>query len=344
MPKVAIVILNWNGKKYLEKFLPILQEKTKGDFEIIIADNDSKDESITYLVNQHPELRIIKLDNNYGFTGGYNRALAQIDATYYVILNSDIEVTDNWLEPLIEFLDKNENVGACMPKIKSWNQPEMFEYAGASGGFIDKYGYPFCRGRILDNLEKDNNQYQDIIDIFWATGACLIIRSKLFHELDGFDDDFFAHMEEIDLCWRLKNKGSRIVVVPASQVYHVGGGTLPNNNPFKLYLNYRNNLYLLYKNLPKGKLTSTIIVRIMLDIVSAFLYLLQGKVNFFAAVIKAHKHFFKHRKKLQKERKEQLKNGCINTSIHPEVYKKSIILSYFIKGKKDFKSLDFPLH
>jgi len=337
MVKTAVVILNWNGKNFLEQFLPALTRFTNfPDTEIIIADNFSTDDSIDFLHQNYPSLKIIKLDKNYGFTGGYNRALKKVDAKYYVLINSDIEVTKNWLIPLVEVMDGNDKIAAIQPKIKAYYQKNHFEYAGASGGFIDKLGYPFCRGRILDTLEKDTGQYNDEREIFWATGACMMIRAELFHHFGGFDDDFFAHMEEIDLCWRLKNSGYKILVQPQSEVFHVGGGTLPIS-PFKLYLNYRNNLFLLYKNLPKGKLFPTIFKRMVLDGLSAFIYLLKLSFRNFTAVFKAHLHFYQSLKKLRLKRKELLLHRSNNN--HKEILKGSIVIKYFFRSKKFFSQI-----
>lgn len=339
MIKTAVVILNWNGTHFLEKFLPTLVRYTNDrDSEIIIADNDSKDNSIEFLKENYPSIRTIIFDKNYGFTGGYNKALKQIKAQYYVLLNSDIEVTENWLTPLIDLMDSDKNIAACQPKIKSYEQKEYFEYAGAAGGFIDKYGYPFCRGRILGTLEKDHSQYNEITEIFWASGACMVLRSELYHKAGGLDDDFFAHMEEIDLCWRLQNLGYKILYNPNSEVYHVGGGTLPNNSPFKLYLNFRNNLYLLYNNLPKGKILPIMFSRMILDGLSAITFLAQFKFSSFSAVSKAHIHFYKNLKSFKPKRKKLLSQAV---SVPTYIYKKSIVLSYFIKRKKLFSDLNF---
>ena len=339
MIKTAIVILNWNGISFLEKFLPtLIKNIPTDDTEIIIADNNSTDNSIEFLNENHQDLRQIIFDKNYGFTGGYNKALDQINAQYFVLLNSDIEVTENWLNPLIELLDSDSKIAACQPKIKSFNEKNNFEYAGAAGGFIDKFGYPFCRGRILDKTETDTNQYNDTRDVFWATGACLVIRADLFKKVGGLDDDFFAHMEEIDLCWRLKNAGYRIVCNPKSTVYHVGGGTLPNNSPFKLYLNFRNNLFLLYKNLPKGKLFSRLIPRMILDGLSAIIFLLKFQFSNYYAVLKAHIHFYLSLKKLHKKRNEILSN-TVNIN-HKEIYSKSIVIDYYLRKKQIFRSLN----
>lgn len=339
MLKTAIVILNWNGEKFLKKFLPtVIKYTPEVNTEIIIADNNSTDNSIGFLNKNHPDLRLIIFDKNYGFTGGYNKALDQIDAQYFVLLNSDIEVTENWLDPLIRLLDSDSKIAACQPKIRSYHQNENFEYAGAAGGFIDKYGYPFCRGRILDITESDTGQYNKIRDVFWATGACMLVRANLYKEIGGLDDDFFAHMEEIDLCWRFKNLGYRIVCNPESEVFHVGGGTLPNNSPFKLYLNFRNNLFLLYKNLPKGRLFPVITSRMVLDGLSAIVFLLKFSFSSFRAVSKAHIHFYKSLKKLREKREVLLSN---TTSInHKEIYTKSIVLNYYVRKKHKFSDLD----
>ncbi|MFP4621273.1 MAG: glycosyltransferase family 2 protein [Bacteroidales bacterium] len=338
MPEIAIVILNWNTKRQLETFLDsIITYSRNESAEVIVADNGSTDGSAEFLRDNYPNLRTILFDRNYGFTGGYNKALAQIEARYYVILNSDIEVTQNWLTPLKKCLEEDENVAACMPKVKSYYRRDCFEYAGAAGGFIDKYGYPFCRGRIMDVVEKDEGQYDEPSDIFWATGACMFIRAGLFHRLGGFDDDFFAHMEEIDLCWRLKKLGYNIRYVPQSLVYHVGGGTLPSENPFKLLLNYRNNLFLLYKNLPGKKLFPVLSVRILMDWMSAFVFLILGRPRNFKAVFKAHREFFSSLKSVDKKRKS---NPPPESGFPDQVFKGSIVFQYFLKGKKRFSQLN----
>lgn len=339
MVKVAIVILNWNGKRYLEKFLPsVVKHSDIEGAEVWVADNGSTDSSVTFIQENFKTVKTLTFDKNYGFTGGYNRALKQIKAEYYVLLNSDVEVTDNWLNPIIYFLDGHKDVAAAMPKLLSYENKNYFEYAGAAGGFIDKYGYPFCRGRILSELETDHGQYDEASEIFWATGACLFVRADLYHESGGLDEEFFAHMEEIDLCWRLKNRGFKIMYIPQSVVYHVGGGTLPNNNPRKLYLNYRNNLYLLYKNLPKGKVASTLFIRLILDGVSAALYLLQGKFSFFLAVPKAHAAFYKTKHQFRTKQNENRTKRTIRN--HKEMYKFSIVYSFFVKKNNKFNQLD----
>ena len=337
MIKTAVVILNWNGKKYLEKFLPALVKYTSNpDSEIIIADNDSKDDSISFLNKEYPSIRTILFDKNYGFTGGYNKALEQIDAQYYVLLNSDIEVTENWLTPLVKLMDSDNQIAACQPKIKSYYQKDYFEYAGAAGGFIDKYGYPFCRGRVLSRIEKDEGQYNKISQVFWASGACLVVRADLYKSTSGLDDRFFAHMEEIDLCWRLNNMGYKVMYSPDSEVFHVGGGTLPNNSPFKLYLNYRNNLFLLYNNLPKGKVFPILFTRMILDGISASVFLLKFSFPSFWAVLKAHFHFYRSLKELKEKRKKLLEKAVFNPK---NIYSKSLIWNFFIRNKKNFKDL-----
>lgn len=335
--KIAVVILNWNGKDYLEKFLPVLIRYSKSELvELYVADNGSIDNSVIFLQTTFPEIKLILFDKNYGFAGGYNKALAKIDAEYYIILNSDVEVTENWIFPIINKMDTDNSVAAAMPKIKSQHNKNYFEYAGAAGGFIDKYGYPFCRGRILDKIEKDSGQYNDESEIFWASGACLFIRSDIFHQHKGFDEDFFAHMEEIDLCWRIKNTGHKIMCYPDSEVFHVGGGALPNNSPKKLYLNYRNNLLMLFKNLSRSKLIQILFIRTVLDGLSAFIYLFKFHFSDFFAVFKAHISFHKLLSKYRKKRKKISIKSNFN---HTEIYKGSIVYDYFIKKNYFFKDL-----
>lgn len=333
--KVAIVILNWNGRKFLEKFLPSVVEYSAGA-EVIIADNDSKDDSVSFLKEHYPQLRIILNNENGGYAKGYNDALAQVDAEYYVLLNSDIEVTPGWVQPVIDVMDADPGIAAAQPKLLSYAQKDEFEYAGAAGGFIDKYGYPFCRGRILDTIEKDEGQYDDAREIFWTSGACMFVRSDIFHAHNGFDDDFFAHMEEIDLCWRMKNSGYKIMYYSDVTVFHVGGGVLPNNSPFKLYLNYRNNLFMLYKNLPGHNLYFILFLRMVLDGLSAIVYLVQFNFKSFVAVLKAHFSLYASIKKLNKKRKLQP-----SKLIHKEQFPESILLKYFLKKQKKFKNFNF---
>jgi GT2 family glycosyltransferase len=249
MPKVAVVILNWNGKKFLEKFLPSVLSTLPNYAKLYVADNASTDDSIALLKETFPTIKLVENPDNEGYAKGYNDALERIKADYYILLNSDVEVTKNWIEPIIDIMERDDQIAVCQPKLRDYNLRDKFEYAGAGGGFIDKYGYPFCRGRIFQKVEYDEMQYNETADVFWASGACMFVRSNTFWELEGFDPDFFAHMEEIDFCWRAKNKGYRIVCVPQSTVFHVGGGTLPSNSSFKTFLNFRNNLFLLFKNL-----------------------------------------------------------------------------------------------
>ena len=308
--KTAVVILNWNTKDYLRRFLPGLIASTEGlDAEVIVADNASTDGSLDMLRREFPAVRRIPLEKNFGFTGGYNRALAQVEADYFVLINSDIEVPQDWLHPLVEWMDTHPRCGACGPKLLDWNRPDTFEYAGAAGGLLDRYGYPFCRGRALQVVEKDEGQYDTPADVFWISGACLLVRSKLWKKLGGLDDRFFAHMEEIDLCWRLQLTGYKVTVVPASFVFHIGGGTLPNESPFKLRLNYRNNLLMLENNLARtfrtqgysvegalGKARRRILVRMLLDGASAVSYLVTKRWSFYKAVVKAHADYWKMRR------------------------------------------------
>ena len=340
MQKVAIVILNWNGKHYLEKFLPVLIQHTHTNIaEIIIADNASTDNSVSFLKSEYPAIKLIELDKNYGFAGGYNKALLQIDAEFYVLLNSDVEVTENWLEPVINAMKNDAMVAAAMPKIKSYTKKTHFEHAGAAGGFIDKYGYPFCRGRILDHVEEDKSQYNTATEIFWATGACMFIRADIFHKHNGFDARFFAHMEEIDLCWRIKSTGYKIMYYPETEIFHIGGGTLNNESPFKLYLNFRNNLFMLFKNLPLQKLPFILFFRMVLDGISGIMYLLQGKYKNFLSVIKAHFHFYKNIPYLLKQRKKIKPQA----KMYPkkDIYKKSVVFQRLVLKKMTFKALDY---
>ena len=303
--KVAVVILNWNTKDYLERFLPGLISSVHGpDAEVIVADSASTDGSMEMMAEKFPQVRRIVLDRNYGFTGGYDRALAQVEAEYYVLINSDIEVPDGWLEPLVEWMDSHPECGACGPKLKSWYDRSSFEYAGAAGGKIDRWGYTFCRGRVLKKVEKDHGQYDSPADVFWVSGACLVTRSSLWKKHGGLDDRFFAHMEEIDYCWRLQLDGYRISVVPSSEVYHLGGGTLPSTSPWKLKLNFRNNLLMLDNNLARTFVTDgespakayrharrKILFRMLLDGASAAVYLLTFKKDYFKSVLEAHREF-----------------------------------------------------
>lgn len=324
----AVVILNWNGLPMLQAYLPTLVARTQdpGAF-IVVADNGSTDGSVDWLQANWPDIRTLRFDKNYGFTGGYNRALREIDADYYVLLNSDVEVSEGWLAPLVGFLEEHPEVGICQPKILSMADRGRFEYAGAAGGFIDRYGYPFCRGRILSHLESDTGQYDEAAECFWATGACMVVRSALYHHLGGLDELFFAHMEEIDFCWRAKLLGYQVWCVPASTVWHVGGGTLPNNSPKKLYFNYRNNLLMLYKNLPERVRWSRIFIRMCLDGASAAIYLLSGKWPFFKAVWRAHRDYRRMRRDEDPSPFEEERNNI-------GLYDGSIVLKFFLSGRK----------
>ncbi len=340
MIKIAIVILNWNGKRYLTKFLPSIISNSNNDgYCVYIVDNGSSDDSLEWLHQNHSDVEIIKHDRNYGFALGYAKALEQIESEYFVLLNSDVEVTPHWLAPVIQVMDKDKSIAACMPKIKSFENRELFEYAGAAGGFIDKFGYPFCRGRILNSIEKDNGQYDDIREIFWASGACMFIRASAYFEAGGLDADFFAHMEEIDLCWRLKRLGYKIIYSPEVTVYHVGGGTLPNNTPRKIFYNYRNNLYLLYKNLPSDRFFYVLLTRLFLDCMSSLVYIVQFKLQFFWSVIKAHFAFYCSLGKLLVKRKKLKSKERVS---HPgEIFPGGILTRFFIKRQRHFSQLDF---
>jgi len=338
MLKTAIVILNWNGKDYLEKFLPaVIKYSALDATAVYVADNGSADGSLSYVEGNFPGVRIIRFDRNYGFSTGYNKALAEIDAEYFVLLNSDVEVTPGWLSPLIKLMDEDHQVAVCMPKIKSFNDKTSFEYAGAAGGFLDRFGYPFCRGRIFNVIEKDNGQYNDAREIFWASGACMFVRASLYKKAGGLDDDFFAHMEEIDLCWRLKNMGYKIMVVPQVEVFHVGGGTLPNNNPHKLFLNFRNNLWLLCKNVQRKKLAGILMFRLVFDGIAAFVFLFSFRPDFFYSVLKAHWSFWRSTDQIRIKRKENLK--LFWNYKHREIYRSSIVLNFFIKRIRTFRNL-----
>lgn len=338
MSKVAVVILNWNGRKLLEQFLPsVTRFSTADNVDIVVADNHSSDDSVAFVQQQYPDIRCIVLTRNYGYADGYNKALEQIDADYFVLLNSDVEVTEGWLEPIVYFFDNNKDVAAAQPKILAQRNKRFFEYAGAAGGFIDENGYPFCRGRIFDVVEEDKGQYDNVIDVFWASGACLFIRSEVFFEVGGLDASFFAHMEEIDLCWRLNARGKRIVCIPQSVVYHVGGATLNEESPRKTFLNFRNNLLMLYKNLPDKVLHKVMSRRIFLDYMAALQLLVKGKVANAKAVIAACKEFKKIKEDYYAVRKENI-SKTINTSI-ATIYRNSILKDFYINGNKEFSKL-----
>lgn len=332
--KVAVVILNWNGRKFLEEFLPGVIEHSGNGAEVIIADNASSDGSLEYLTENHPGIRVITFPVNYGFAEGYNQAFRQIEADYYVLLNSDIEVTPGWIEPVIEMMEKDPAIGAAQPKLLSYYDRDHFEYAGAAGGFIDSMGYPFCRGRIFQSLEKDDGQYDAPEEIFWATGACMFVRSDVYNELKGLDGDFFAHMEEIDFCWRMKNSGYKVMFCPGSTVYHIGGGTLPKNNARKTYLNIRNNMIMIYKNLPTGRLYWVYVARLFLDFVAALKFFADGGFKDFWAVMKAHAHLVAHFGRYRKKR-ERIEHRSVS-----KVFKGSIVMEHYLKRKQRFTELD----
>ncbi len=346
-PSVAVVILNWNGKDFLEQYLPPLLKTNYDNFEIIVADNGSTDESLITLKHKFPTIKIIDLESNHGFAKGYNLANQQIDSDYLVLLNSDVEVTDNWIDPIIKMMEKDKSIAAAQPKVLAQARKTHFEYAGASGGWLDVLGYPFCRGRILGTVEADNGQYNSIQEVFWATGAALFIRPHLFNSLDGFDESFFAHMEEIDLCWRLKRAGYKIMANPESVVYHVGGGTLDYQSPKKTFLNFRNSLFMLLKNEPKRKLFWLIPLRLILDGLAGALFLMEGKFKHISAIIKAHFAFYQSYSKIiqQKKLEDELINK-ISISDSPNltgVFSKSIVVAYYLKGKKYFHKLGLPI-
>ena len=360
--KTAVVILNWNTEGFLREFLPGLirsAQKVEGA-EVVVADNASTDGSMDVMKNEFPQVKTLQFEKNFGFTGGYNKAFSQIDSDYFVLINSDIEVTEDWLQPLVDWMESHPECGACAPKLHSWQERDMFEYAGAAGGYLDRFGYPFCRGRVLKRLEKDNGQYDSPADVLWATGACLMVRSSVYRKLGGLDERFFAHMEEIDLCWRMQLEGYKVTVVPDSVVYHVGGGTLPATSPFKLFLNYRNNLLMLENNLaktfalmklksgkPAGKAATRglaqarrrIFQRKCLDWMSAGVYLATLKTDCLKAVWKAYKEYGKLRQKTD------INDVRAYLSLHGQnagvsgIYGKWIILASMLKGKDIYSSI-----
>ena len=361
--KTAVVILNWNTKGFLEEFLPALissVEKVDGA-EVVVADNASTDGSLEMMAEKFPQVKTLSFEKNLGFTGGYNRAFSEIESEYFLLINSDIEVPQDWLSPLVEWMDSHPDCAACAPKLHSWQEKEKFEYAGAAGGYLDKFGYPLCRGRVLKELETDNGQYDSPKDVFWATGACLLVRSSVYKELGGLDDRFFAHMEEIDLCWRMQLSGWKVTVVPSSVVYHVGGGTLPATSPFKLFLNFRNNRLMLSNNLAKTyalqflakglsiekaarkghcKAQRMLFVRGSLDMLSAMVYLLTGKTACFKAVLKARKEAKSLERKTDISHIEAyLQQHGAKASV-AGIYNRWIILRSVIKGKGIFKEIE----
>ena len=331
---ISVVILNWNGSAMLQRFLPSVIRYSE-EAEIIVADNGSTDHSIDLLQEKFPSVRILPFRENYGFAEGYNRAIQQIETPYVLLLNDDVEVTPHWLQPLLAFMNHHPEVAACQPKILSETQRELFEYAGACGGFIDHLGYPYCRGRIFNHVEKDRGQYDHVCPIFWATGAALLVRTDVYRKEGGLDKRFFAHMEEIDFCWRLHSRNYGIYCIPQSTVYHVGGGTLPKSHPRKTFLNFRNNLLMLYKNLPEERLNSTLRIRYLLDLVAALKMLLSGQVKESMAIVKALRTFFKIRHDFDRQREENLQKQQLKDI--PEMRNESLLVAFYLKKKKKFE-------
>ena len=330
MKKIAVVILNWNGAKLLEQFLPSVIEHSD-EATIYVVDNASTDSSIEVLKTKFPSVNIIQNDGNYGFAKGYNMALQQVEEDYYALVNSDVEVTEGWLSPILTVFDKELNVSIIQPKILDYKNKEYFEYAGAAGGFIDQYGYPYCRGRIFETIEKDNGQYDDAIEIFWVSGACFFIRKEVYRKLNGFDDDFFAHQEEIDLCWRAFNLGYKAKYISLSVVYHVGGATLNESNPKKTFLNFRNSLLMLTKNLPKNKLVPILFLRLCLDGLAGIQFIFTGKFVHSFAILKAHISFYGLINKNLKKRNGKPADNYYHTN--------SIVYNYFVKNGTVFEKL-----
>lgn len=328
--KIAIVILNWNGRDLLEKFLPSVVDYSLKDADVYVADNNSSDESITFLQNNYPQVKIIQNKINGGYAKGYNDALQHIDADVYALVNSDIEVTQNWLKPIISAFEQNDSTAIIQPKLLDFKDKSKFEYAGAAGGFVDFMGYPFCRGRIFMNLENDQGQFNDVADIFWASGACFFIKSDIYHELGGFDEEYFAHQEEIDLCWRVQNEGHQIKYVGTSEVYHVGGATLQESNPQKTYLNFRNSLFTIAKNVPKRFVFLVIFFRLVLDGVAGLKFIFELRPIHAWAIIKAHLSFYWHVRKMLKKRR------ALSFKQTNYFYCFSIVWQHFIQGKKKF--------
>jgi GT2 family glycosyltransferase len=335
MQNTAVVILNYNGLNWLSKFLPNVYLHSKSDANIVVIDNGSTDKSIAFIESKFKEIQLIKLPKNLGFAEGYNKGVENLKHDFFILLNSDVEVTPNWIAPIIQFFETDSNIAAIQPKILSQFDKEKFEYAGAAGGYIDKFGFPFCRGRVFDSIEKDNQQYNNIEEVFWASGACLFVRAVDFFENNGFDSSFFAHMEEIDLCWRLQNKGKKIIFNPSSTVYHVGGGTLTYDNPKKTYLNFRNSLFMLHKN-DSRNLFFIISCRLLIDGIAGIRFLLKGQIKHFASVVKAHLHYYLHLKNVNDFRRTSTRiqirslNGFVN---------KLIFWKYFIQQKKTFTEI-----
>ncbi|MEM6264307.1 MAG: glycosyltransferase family 2 protein [Bacteroidota bacterium] len=340
MPEVSVLILNWNGRSWLEQFLPSVMATTYAPVKIIVADNGSTDGSVGWLGAHYPEVEVVVLDKNYGFTGGNNRAVSTISSPYVVLLNSDVEVTPGWLEPLVNMAETDPSIAAIQPKVLAYHQKNHFEYAGAAGGFLDALAYPFCRGRMFDTLEEDEGQYEAPMEVAWATGACCLIRKSVLDEIGLFEEEFFAHMEEIDFCWRARNHGYRIMCEPASVVYHVGGGTLPQGNPRKTFLNVHNSLVMMYKNLPDDQLFPKIFQRLVLDGIWAVKAITSGDFTVIVAVFKAHWRFFLRTGYWRKRRKETYPSGVSGFPKGKGFFAESIVWAYFAKGKRRFSELD----
>jgi len=333
-PKVAVVILNWNGVDHLREFMPSVMSSIWPNLEIIVGDNASTDSSVAFIKGAYPNVTVVENDQNYGFTGGYNRILQHVEADYYILLNSDVEVHPGWIAPVIELMESDPKIAVAAPKIKSYLQKDHFEHAGAAGGFIDSFGYPFCRGRMFYEIEEDKGQYEQSDEIFWASGAALFIKKKCWDEANGFDERFFAHMEEIDLCWRLKNRGYKVMYCAQSEVFHLGGGTLNTENPFKTYLNFRNNLLLLKKNLPYWRAVLIISIRYGMDLMAIVRFMNEGKRKDAWAVSKAHQNFLRHVFK-----REHIRIAKGRTKLKG-MYKGSIVADFFMKKKRSFTALD----
>lgn len=336
-PSVAVVILNWNGKELLARFLPSIIKTRYSNLQLIIGDNGSSDDSIAYVKSNFPQITVLENDRNYGFAEGYNRVLEQVKADYFVLLNSDVEVPENWIAPVISAMEADQQIAAAQPKIKWQADKSKFEYAGAAGGFMDKNAFPFCRGRIFDVAETDLGQYNDVKEVFWASGAAFFIRHAQWQEAGGLDPDLFAHMEEIDLCWRLKNLGYKIIYCPDAEVYHVGAGTLDAKNPHKVFLNFRNNLMIMQKNLPLFEAVTSIAMRMFMDFIALLQFLLKGETKFAAAVNKAHFQFVKAIGQTAKKRIGKQMPFLKHTG----VYHSSIVWAFFIKGIRKFSALKF---
>ncbi|MCG9911672.1 MAG: glycosyltransferase family 2 protein [Flavobacteriales bacterium] len=333
----AVVILSYNGKPYHEAFLPLIVSESAGKYDVVLIDNASTDDTAAYIKTNFPSVKLIQLPVNLGFTGGYTEGLKHIDTRYVVLLSADFEVTPGWFQPLHRLMESDESIAACQPKVRFQKQRELFEYAGAAGGFIDTLGYPFCRGRIFFTLEEDKNQYNDNRECFWASGGCFFTRKQLFDAFGGFDADFFAHMEEIDLCWRMKNAGYKIMACGESTVFHVGGSVISYGSPQKIFRNYRNGLIMLVKNLPWGQLLWKLPVRLQLDVIAAYKALFSGNLQEFMAILKAHLSFIFGMPKWLGKRKNIKRSNPNSTGIYP----RSMVWDYFAKGKKKFSELEF---